>query len=99
MLTQKPNIIRQNGNQVIGTHKKTPFAMSMNLTDNPDFYHLQVEIPGSKKEDLKLQVLEGKIYVVSPKTKKSVLIPKDVNMNRINSAIYDGVVCFRLPKS
>jgi HSP20 family molecular chaperone IbpA len=99
MLTQiKPIIIHQNGNQPIGSYKKNPLTMSMNLTDYADHYHLQVEFPGFLKNDLKLEIVEDKLFIVSKKTRKSVYIPRDVNKNQINSAIYDGVVCLRLPK-
>ncbi|MEM9400633.1 MAG: Hsp20/alpha crystallin family protein [Verrucomicrobiota bacterium] len=73
-------------------------------------YSVLIDVPGVRKEDLKLRVENNTLYLETDRkfgftkdeqartTKRSYAVPDDVNVDAINAELSDGVLRLTLPK-
>lgn len=79
------------------------------LATKDDFYHLALEVPGFKKEDLKVELEQNKLKVsgtrngtLDPEKKIEVeetfTIPKDILQDQIQVSLTDGILKVDIPR-
>lgn len=79
------------------------------LATKEDFYHLALEVPGFKKEDLKVELEQNKLKVsgtrvgtLHPEKKVDVeetfTIPKDILQDQIQVNLSDGILKVEIPR-
>lgn len=81
---------------------RTPQSL---VQENADGYYLQVDLPGVAREDIKISleqdhlILEGERKgQFSYKVRKAFLIPNDVDAEKIEAEVSNGVLELALPK-
>jgi HSP20 family protein len=74
--------------------------------DVGDSYEMRLEVPGVKKENTQISVQKDTIKVVTTrkfgeredKKSKILSIPQNVDLNKADALIEDGILTLRLPK-
>lgn len=74
--------------------------------DTGDSYELKLEVPGVKKDDVKISVQKNAIKISTTKKlkqgedkrTKSFSIPQNIDLDRAEALVEDGILTLRLPK-
>lgn len=89
----------------------TSDKMPADLHEDKDAYHAYFEVPGVKKEDVKIELNDCRITVTAEKREKngnsessftlsrSVSVPDGVNVDAIIAKLEDGILNLTLPKA
>lgn len=87
-----------------------PASLSFDTREDKDNFYLRVELPGLKREELKLKVVDQVLTIKGQKKswkdeneqaasiERSVSLPDQVNPDKIEAAYEDGVLTVTLPK-
>lgn len=76
------------------------------VTENEDHFSMSLDIPGIRKNELKIEIL-GQVLSVTGESqrdkitrsfKRSFTLPEAVDVNKIEAKFEDGVLDLRLPK-
>jgi HSP20 family protein len=85
-------------------------ALNLDSREDKDSFHLRVELPGLKREDLKLSVADQVLTIKGQKkswkdenaqagsVERSVSLPDQVDAGKIEAKYEDGVLYVTLPK-
>lgn len=85
--------------------------LAVDVHEDKDAYHASFEVPGVKKEDVKVELNNGLLTVTAEKREKngdsessytlsrSVSVPDGVNAESIAAKLEDGVLNITLPKA
>jgi len=81
-----------------------------NITENDNSYKLELSLPGFSKEDIKIELNEGLIFITSEikeadennyfKTsfEKKYFLPEDVDIDNIDASMENGILSITLNK-
>lgn len=84
--------------------------LAVDVHEDKDNYFASFEVPGVKKEDVKIELNNGLLTVSAEKREKdgekessfsltrSVSVPEDVNAEGISAKLEDGILTLTLPK-
>jgi HSP20 family protein len=95
------------------------FVPLLNIQESKEAYHLEVELPGVKKDEVEITikgddlVIRGEKMCVNPERKnqyhrieraegafyRAVNLPKDIDKEKINADLKDGVLGINIMKS
>lgn len=79
--------------------------------EGDDAYHVHLEIPGVRKEDITLELLDSQLSLTAVKKhaetktensttlKRTISVPKDVEQESISAKLEHGILQLTLPKS
>lgn len=85
--------------------------LAVDVHEGKDAYHASFEVPGVKKEDVKIELSEGMLTVSAEKREKngdnesslklsrSVSVSDGVNAEAISARLEDGILRVTLPKA
>lgn len=85
--------------------------LAVDVHEDKDAYHASFEVPGVKKEDVKIELNNGMLTVSAEKREKngdnessyslsrSVSVPEGVNAEAISAKLQDGILRVTLPKA
>lgn len=85
--------------------------LAVDVHEDKDAYHASFEVPGVKKEDVKIELNNGMLTVSAEKREKngdnessyslsrSVSVPEGVNAEAISAKLEDGILRVTLPKA
>jgi len=85
--------------------------LAVDVHEDKDAYHASFEVPGVKKEDVKIALNNGMLTVSAEKREKngdnessdslsrSVAVPDGVNADGISAKLEDGILRVTLPKA
>lgn len=85
--------------------------LAVDVHEDKDAYHASFEVPGVKKEDVKIELNNGMLTVSAEKREKngdnessyslsrSVSVPEGVNVEAIGAKLEDGILRVTLPKA
>lgn len=85
--------------------------LAVDVHEDKDAYHASFEVPGVKKEDVKIELDNGLLTVSAEKREKSgdnessfsltrsVSVPDGVNAEAITARLEDGILRVTLPKA
>jgi HSP20 family protein len=85
--------------------------LAVDVHEDKDAYHAHFEVPGVKKEDIKIELDNGMLTVTAEKREKNgesessytltraVSVPDGVNAEAIAAKLEDGMLNVTLPKS
>ena len=88
----------------------TSDKLAVDVHEDKDAYHAHFEVPGVKKEDVKIELNNGMLTVSAEKREKdgekessysltrSVSVPEIVNAEAIVAKLEDGILTVTLPK-
>lgn len=73
------------------------------IEENDTGYFIQLDMPGVKKEDLKVSLENSNLYIEGARAnrgpiKRAFSLPEDVEVERIQAQLKDGVLELALPK-
>lgn len=89
----------------------TSDKLAVDVHEDKDAYHAHFEVPGVKKEDVKIELNNGMLTVTAEKREKngenessytlsrSVSVPEGVNVEAIAAKLEDGILNLTLPKA
>lgn len=89
----------------------TGYKLAVDVHEDKDAYHASFEVPGVKKEDVKIELNNGMLTVSAEKREKngdnesshsltrSISVPDGVNADTISAKLEDGVLRVTLPKA
>jgi len=89
----------------------TSDKLAVDVHEDKDAFHASFEVPGVKKEDVKIELNNGMLTVSAEKREKngdnessyslsrSVSVPEGVNADGINAKLEDGILRVTLPKA
>jgi len=89
----------------------TSDKLAVDVHEDKDAYHAHFEVPGVKKEDIKIELNNGMLTVTAEKREKngdsesrcalsrSVSVPDGVNVDAIVAKLEDGILNLTLPKA
>lgn len=91
------------------------FTPAVDISEDQDKYDIQVSVPGMKKEDFKLELLDGKLTISGERKmeeknfhsvethygsfSRSFYLPEDVDQQNISAKYEDGLLKVALQKS
>jgi len=71
--------------------------------DTGDAYALKIDLPGVKKEDLKIELKDNVLTLTAQRDKqkfqKFLELPSTVDVDRVEAGLENGVLSVRLPKT
>ncbi|MBL9131362.1 MAG: Hsp20/alpha crystallin family protein [Verrucomicrobiaceae bacterium] len=85
--------------------------LAVDVHEDKDAYHTRFEVPGVKKDDVKIELNNGMLTVTAEKREKngdsessytlsrSVYVPDGVNIEAIAAKLEDGILNITLPKA
>ena len=85
--------------------------LAVDVHEDKDNYFASFEVPGVKKEDVKIELHNGVLTVAAEKREKngesessfsltrSVSVPEGVNADAISAKLEDGILSITLPKA
>ncbi|MFO1484478.1 MAG: Hsp20/alpha crystallin family protein [Verrucomicrobiaceae bacterium] len=85
--------------------------LAVDVHEDKDAYHASFEVPGVKKDDVKIELNNGMLTVSAEKREKngdnessyslsrSVSVPEGVNVEAIGAKLEDGILRVTLPKA
>jgi len=83
--------------------------LAVDVHEDKDAYHASFEMPGVKKENVKIELNNGMLTVSAEKREKdgdsesslsrSVSVPEGVNAEAISAKLEDGILRVTLPKA
>lgn len=85
--------------------------LAVDVHEDKDAYHASFEMPGVKKENVKIELNNGMLTVTAEKREKngesessytlsrSVSVPEGVNVEAIAAKLEDGILNLTLPKA
>lgn len=85
--------------------------LAVDVHEDKDNYYATFEVPGVKKEDVKIELNNGLLTVTAEKREKngenessfsmsrSVSVPEGVNTDAISAKLEDGILNLTLPKA
>lgn len=88
-------------------------ALGADLYEDDDHYHVRLELPGVKKEDLKVELHDHLLSVVYERSakeagesapggsamKRVVTVPDGIDGEKVSAKLEDGILTVTLPKS
>lgn len=89
----------------------TSDKLAVDVHEDKDAYHASFEVPGVKKDDVKIELNNGMLTVSAEKREKngdnessyslsrSVSVPEGVNVEAIGAKLEDGILRVTLPKA
>lgn len=89
----------------------TSDKLAVDVHEDQDSYHAHFEMPGVKKEDVKVELNNGMLSITAEKREKngdnessytltrSVSVPDGVNVDAIAAKLEDGILNVTLPKA
>lgn len=89
----------------------TTDKLAVDVHEDKDAYHARFEVPGVKKDDIKVELNSGMLTVTAEKREKngdsessytlsrSVSVPDGVNTEAIAAKLEDGILNLTLPKA
>ena len=85
--------------------KANPTAPAINVIETEKEYKVEVAAPGMKKEDFQIHINEDNDLVISMEKKteyskfqQTLILPDDVDKDKIDAKVNDGVLTIELPK-
>jgi len=90
-----------------GLHQGRP---ATDLYEDADHYHARLELPGVKKEDIKVELQDGRLQVSAKRREvsggqetcftltRAIAVPEDIASHGISAKLEDGVLQISLPK-
>ncbi len=90
-----------------GLHQGRP---ATDLYEDADYYHVRLELPGIKKEDIKLEIQDRRLQVSATRREvsggqetcfnlaRAIAVPEGVAADGISAKLEDGVLQINLPK-
>ena len=90
--------------------RNTPARLATDIFEDVENYYARFEVPGVKKEDVKLELTDRLLTVTAEKREKSgnteqsysltrsVSVPEGVAEDKISAKLEDGVLTVTLPK-
>src|SRR6266545_4380418 len=76
---------------------------ALDVTESKDAYHIDVEVPGLRPEDINVTVDQGMLTVRverrSGAFRRSISLPRDVDASRVQANYDNGVLRLEIPKS
>ena len=95
------------------SEKEKRYFPALNLYQNGEKYEVKVTVPGIKKEDLEIEVIEGSLQIKGDRKKedknylrqeriygefiKTVNIPENVAIDKISAELKDGILTIIMP--
>jgi HSP20 family protein len=88
-------------------HLDYDFLFDELIGKNNDDYEIEIPVPGLSKDDLKITATNYNLLITINSeekskfirfTKKKYLLPKDVDVNKINAKVENGVCFIKIPK-
>ncbi len=88
----------------------SPASLAADLYEDDGHYHARFEVPGVKKEDVKIELKDRSLTVSvtrqmknedgdsSVKLARSVSVPDGIEVDRISAKLEDGLLTVTLPK-
>lgn len=89
----------------------TSGKLAVDIHEDKDAYHARFEVPGVKKEDIRIELNNGMLTVTAERREKSdksesshtlsrsVSVPEGVNAEAIAARLEDGILNLTLPKA
>ena len=77
--------------------KANPTAPAINVIETEKEYKVEVAAPGMKKEDFQIHINEDNDLVISM-FQQTLILPDDVDKDKIDAKVNDGVLTIELPK-
>lgn len=73
------------------------------IEENEEGYFIELDMPGVKKEDLKISLENSSLYIEGVRNKRAPIkrafsLPEDVQVEKIVAQLRDGVLELALPK-
>ena len=76
---------------------------ALDVTETQDAYHIDVEVPGLRPEDINVTVDQGVLTIQGERRygsfRRSISLPRDVDASRIQANYDNGVLRLEVPKT
>lgn len=94
-----------------GTKSRRPAALAVDVYEDDGHYHAQFEVPGVKKEDVKIELEDRRLAVTaSRKTStaegestielsRALTVPEGIDVENISAKLENGLLTVTLPKA
>ncbi len=110
MLVYRPFAAKMTGSFLIQDHpanrtgggpedKKRQARPRVDIIEGEQEFLLQADVPGLSREELRLEVEDGKLTLEAGGYERVFVLPDEVEAGRIGAALADGVLTVTLPKA
>lgn len=91
--------------------RSQPDRLAVDVHEDKDAYHASFEVPGIKKENVKIELNDGRLTISAEKRMKTgetensltlsrtISVPEGINIDAITAKLEDGLLRVTLPKA